>query len=79
MRVQETHRVLKSQQNRMSVVYMCYLNITCPPGHHHNRFMVTGALEPIMVRLVYILKSHYKEIEKTILQKRMIVKKYGKI
>ena len=43
--------------------------------------MITVALGPVHVWLVYILagKSFYKETEKTILQKKMIVKKYVKI
>ena len=31
MWAQETHRVLKYQQIRISIIYMHYLNTTCPP------------------------------------------------
>ena len=41
---QDIRRVIKSQQMRMSVIYMYYLNTKCSPGHHHNGFMATGAL-----------------------------------
>lgn len=40
---QGTHRVLKSQEIRMSVIYLHYHHITCTLGHHHNGFMATGA------------------------------------
>ena len=36
--IQETHRVLKSQQIKMKVIYMHYFKKTCFPDHHH--FMV---------------------------------------
>ena len=41
---QDIRRVIKSQQMRMSVIYMYYRNTKCSPGHHHNGFMATGAL-----------------------------------
>ena len=44
MRAQETHRVIKSQQISMSVIYMPFLNTTCPPGCHYNGFMAGDAL-----------------------------------
>ena len=44
MWAQDIRRLIKSQQMRMSVIYMYYLNTKCSPGHHHNGFMATGAL-----------------------------------
>lgn len=41
--IQETHRVPKSQQIKMNVIYMHYFKKTCFPGHDHNVFMVAGA------------------------------------
>ena len=32
-----------SNTNKMSVIYMHYLNTTCPSSYLHNGFMETGA------------------------------------
>ena len=34
----------QSQQIRMSVISMPYLNTTCPHSHHHSHFIETGAI-----------------------------------
>ena len=44
MRAQEIHRVTKSQQISMSVIYMHFLNTICLPCCHYNGFVAAGAL-----------------------------------
>ena len=36
---------------------MHYLNTTCPPNHHHNSFMATGALGHIHVHFTFYWHS----------------------
>ena len=50
MWVQETYRLLHSQQVWMSVIYMYYLNTKCAPDHHHNGSMAISALGHALVR-----------------------------
>ena len=58
---EECHRVLESQQIKMNVIYMCYLNAACPPGHHHNGFMPTGAFGHNHLRLPVSANQETKE------------------
>ena len=37
----EYSKILKSQQIKMSVIYMYFLNITCPFAYYHNDFRHT--------------------------------------
>ena len=44
MWTQKTHRLLKSQQVRMIIIYVYCLNTTCPSNYRHGDFMATGEL-----------------------------------
>ena len=47
--------MLKSQQIKITMICMYYLNATCRPGHHHNAFMLTGTIGQFHVQIRVVL------------------------